>query len=365
MRLAIHMLFGLSAVLLLGAAEPICTPSGDCESDSDCAAGTVCEPKGPDCSTEMSCVSGCHQDSDCNQGLVCQQVACFTCPCPGQCVEDSELAQEGEACGADIDTQCAEGLYCAFGLVTCGTPPVVGVCRTMATCDTEFDCENPDNIWGHIECEGAAQCQDNACAWICIHGCEGENPAGCVENACPAGQICSFDYDGDVCIPSYCSCQEEGWACTDDCGGGVCVEDPGAQEGEGCGDDIDTQCAEGLYCAFGEVWCGTPPMVGVCRAMGSCGNENDCMDANNFWNHDTCEGAALCVENLCDWSCFSDQSCAADSDCDPGTVCEARGPGCDTELTCMSGCHQDSDCDQGQSCLLPACFTCPCPGYCE
>ncbi|HEU4533334.1 MAG TPA: hypothetical protein VFS00_04420, partial [Polyangiaceae bacterium] len=50
--------------------------------------------------------------------------------------------------------------------------------------------------------------------------CEGPNPAGCVENACPPNAVCDTTLG---CFPSHCSCFDGQWACTDDCGGGVCV----------------------------------------------------------------------------------------------------------------------------------------------
>ena len=70
-------------------------------------------------------------------------------------------------------------------------------------------------------------------------------------------------------------CHEQGWNCPmfsplppylevrGVCDAGTCkVEyvDIRAKEGDSCGDDINVQCADGLYCAFGLNWCGTPPV---------------------------------------------------------------------------------------------------------
>jgi len=77
----------------------------------------------------------------------------------------------------------------------------------------------------------------------------------------------------------------------------------GAKEGESCGDDINTKCGDGLYCAFGLNWCGTPPVTGVCRKMGDCGAVSDCDNADNSWIHPMCVGKATCTQGHCGWSC--------------------------------------------------------------
>jgi inhibitor of cysteine peptidase len=76
-------------------------------------------------------------------------------------------AKEGEACGDDIDKTCVDGLYCAFGLNWCGTPPVTGVCRKLGDCGAVSDCENPDNSWAHPMCVGKATCAQGHCGWKC------------------------------------------------------------------------------------------------------------------------------------------------------------------------------------------------------
>jgi predicted secreted protein len=77
----------------------------------------------------------------------------------------------------------------------------------------------------------------------------------------------------------------------------------GAKEGEACGDDINTKCGDGLYCAFGLNWCGTPPVTGVCRKMGDCGAPSDCLNQDNIWIHPMCMGQATCEQGHCGWDC--------------------------------------------------------------
>lgn len=81
------------------------------------------------------------------------------------------------------------------------------------------------------------------------------------------------------------------------------VDTRAAQEGDACGDDIGVKCGAGLYCAFGLNWCGTPPVTGVCRQMGDCGAESDCLNGENIWIHPMCMGKATCDGGKCGWDC--------------------------------------------------------------
>ena len=76
---------------------------------------------------------------------------------------------------------------------------------------------------------------------------------------------------------------------------------PGAgQEGDNCGDN-GVKCADGLYCATG--WCGTPPVIGICKKNGTCEWAGDCSNPDNAWPHVKCMGHAECTDNTCDWIC--------------------------------------------------------------
>ena len=51
-----------------------------------------------------------------------------------------------------------------------------------------------------------------------------ENPAGCFQTGCDEGYECIVDES--ECVPSWCGCDGfyGDWFCTEDCGGGSCVE---------------------------------------------------------------------------------------------------------------------------------------------
>ncbi len=77
------------------------------------------------------------------------------------------LAKENEACGADINVKCESGLYCAFGLNWCGTPPRTGVCRPHGTCGALSDCQDPNNQWFAPACVGPVVCEAGSCGKKC------------------------------------------------------------------------------------------------------------------------------------------------------------------------------------------------------
>ena len=91
-------------------------------------------------------------------------------------------------------------------------------------CDTTLGCLS-----------SGCYCDADAWDWVCDAdcgggycvpdptGCMGPNLAGCANSACPIGEVCM--QTSGVCVPSYCACDQFGmWSCTDDCGGGICVD---------------------------------------------------------------------------------------------------------------------------------------------
>ncbi len=66
-----------------------------------------------------------------------------------------------------------------------------------------------------------AQCIDGSCTSAY---CMSDNPAGCFQTGCDEGYECIVD--PNECVPSWCGCDGfyGDWFCTEDCGGGSCVE---------------------------------------------------------------------------------------------------------------------------------------------
>ncbi len=69
--------------------------------------------------------------------------------------------------------------------------------------------------------EPYAQCIDGTCTSAY---CMSNNPAGCFQTGCDEGYECIIDES--ECMPSWCGCDGfyGNWFCTEDCGGGSCVE---------------------------------------------------------------------------------------------------------------------------------------------
>ena len=65
------------------------------------------------------------------------------------------------------------------------------------------------------------QCLNNYCQ---LAYCYDPNPEGCFNSGCPDGYECIDD--PNYCVPSSCGCDEfyGEWTCTEDCGGGTCVQ---------------------------------------------------------------------------------------------------------------------------------------------
>ena len=87
------------------------------------------------------------------------------------------------------------------------------------------------NDWSTYDCGGGvcdcmslpnSVCNDGDCE---LAYCYDENPAGCFVSGCPDGFECIDD--PNQCVPSMCYCDESNfygnWYCTEDCGGGTCV----------------------------------------------------------------------------------------------------------------------------------------------
>jgi len=100
-----------------------------CETDADCAPGTVCRCAGDVLGPVTRCVpSGCTEDSDCDAGEVCQfaQSEGYDCGAEvlnGACTTPADVCETDAPC---IDTPCAfDGQKWDCSLIACGRPFVV------------------------------------------------------------------------------------------------------------------------------------------------------------------------------------------------------------------------------------------------
>ena len=156
---------------------------------------------------------------ECEAACFDDQLTCDEIPA------EYELLHIGEFATCEYDMDCiAVWGDCGVGL---------GGCHYSVNVELypEDEIHELVNIWyeegcmeGVCDCIGPpyAQCVNNVCTSAY---CMGENPAGCLQTGCPDGFECEVNEND--CIPSFCSCEGDfygSWTCTEDCGGGVCVE---------------------------------------------------------------------------------------------------------------------------------------------
>lgn len=245
--------------------------STSCGADADCGEGEVC--KGGTCSRQKT--AGCRSNADCEQGQVCKDDPDSCDPATCVCVEGTWQCEgcDGTVCMerapdeceprdpplCDEDADCAEDQVCKErpgecdpsscscddGTWGCTADCNGSVCVNEASsndceprdpplCETDADCgenevckERPDSCdpsnCGCTE-QGDWNCTRDCGGTVCVptdNACPGENPAGCSsDEECGEGQICE---ETPNCVSSTCSCDGGSWVCTDDCGGGECV----------------------------------------------------------------------------------------------------------------------------------------------
>jgi hypothetical protein len=119
--------------------------------------------------------------NDCPSGYWCRP----TYPRGGmECVP---FVGEGESCEGHVTTpeKCKPGLDCLTGLddypgicivlcsdnADCGTgrfcSPWYQACIDNGSCIDSLDCDNPDNAYAHMDCEGYGTCNGRTCTWTC------------------------------------------------------------------------------------------------------------------------------------------------------------------------------------------------------
>jgi len=223
---------GSAAVLLLGMALT--------------GARTNCVPIEPDepvCPGENP--QGC-VDTGCPEGEVCLATSGRCIPSQCTCDEEAAVWVCTEDCGGGVcvprDGVC-EGPNpqgCRAG----GCPAGQRCVQDPATCvPSACACDPATGTWlCTADCGGGVCVPDEA------EPCPGENPAGCVSRGCPPGSVCR---PSDECIPSVCGCDASigAWVCTADCSGGACVPAEEACAGpnpQGC---VRTGCPAGQTCA--------------------------------------------------------------------------------------------------------------------
>ena len=281
-------------IMLSTGAWAQAEPPTSCTSDADCGEGEICElmpcampdcdPDDPECEPPPPCdssgfcqaegsgggwTSECEQDSDCGQGYVCEVVGGTSCACPAgqscpECDEPTEIkgcvpapctaasdcgdgliciTVEYEACEPQATAPCAEGQECApppepscdtVSESFCG-PPYVAPCETASDCGDGFTCEAAEVC----VCEGTTDSTDAGAPPS--SGSSSDGSSGGSSGGAPASDEEQQEEDNCTCSPTgqnqcvlietVCTGDEqcpEGWSCQAEPSPAIsCVEIPG------------------------------------------------------------------------------------------------------------------------------------------
>lgn len=385
------------------AADGAASPTGECQTNSDCAAlfpdlgpceVALCNISDGACKVDFKAdLTPCSNGNACIADSLCEEGACvgglnLVCNDDNPCTTDACDPAQGclftaKSGACDDGNPCTENDSCEDGL--CAGASSTCPCISDNSCG-EFDDDNPCN--GELICGDANTCVvDPETIIVCDQpgtGCLVSqcNPAigQCVLTPAENGTVCD---DGDVCtLEDRCvagACiSESSVACpTDDvCQIGTCQPDIGCVFGDKTG-----PCDDGNPCTSDDAC-----LNGVCVGGG---NECDCevdADCGDFDDGDLCNGVVGCIENKCETLPGSAVVCdvvkngpCTVTECQPATgVCEtvptidgtacSDGDRCTLDDQCVSGtctgtvdracgggCLDSGDCDDLDPCTIDEC----------
>lgn len=236
--------------------------------------------------------------------------------------ERSSLSYHRQNLGDKIEVKrcvsnrdCAEDTYCA-----------AGQCLQMGSCETEWDCRNPNNIYPVVECTGPLVCNKEIkqCGRECGPTCSN----GSFEEKCLVDPCAST---AGVCnMKNFTSCSN------DYCGGcnALLFNEVGTHElcaipklenvdqARTCTSSVD--CGESEYCS-----------EGTCKDFGQCSSDADCFNPDNVYGGMKCVGPISCdmKQKRCSRTCDA-TNCPADKppvEC-LKSICEDIEDSCESEV---------------------------------
>ena len=359
---------------------------GDCQADSDCAAGNWCEAgvcvvkseQGGSCATDSQCGSG-----NCVDGVCCNTACegqCQACDVPGlvgTCTavtgaphgQRASCDTDGSACGGTCDGENTDA--CAYPTVSCRDASCAdGVATAAARCSAGR-CPAPQE-----QACGQFACGVSACNGDCTSDADCAGSSWCSAGVCTPkqalGGACTSDTQcgGGNCVDGVCcntACDGQCEACDVAGSVGTCAPVAGAPhgsraacatDGSMCGGTCDGSTRDA--CSYPEVTVecvaasctnGVETRSSSCNGAGACAAPQTALCGQNACGETSCEATCTsdaqcgvgssCVAGTCESTCTSDAQCGAGSSCVAGT-CEA---------TCTS----DAQCGVGSSCVAGAC----------
>ena len=317
-----------------------CT-SFQCNADSDCGPGYVCDTQSNQCVSSGPGADGGNLP-DATGG---------TCTSPLQC-------PTGENCGTDdkchpgdcSSSGCPSGLVCKLsnGALTCVGPNTTGNDGGLPDASTDAG----DNFTG---CHNDAQCADGGAGAKCIDGVCIAAVDQCSDGTqCPNAERCVQGVCTPKCGPSQ-ACPT-GYSCDTN---GVCTGDPTP-----CGAAGET-CATGTTCV--DQHC-VPP----CGAGDSCPTGLVCVDHGCIPDQKPqfvcqvegkpgdgqvgdCATGSICLHHACYIACSIDAGADACKTAGQFNTCKSVTTGTGTYSVCGSDSNLGNQCDptQGLACTSP------------
>ncbi len=171
-------------------------------------------------------------------------------------------------------------------------------------------------IYGLAGCEGGYPELPRGCAWRCksVYGSQG------------IGESCNEYDEGDDCAQGLeCSFEAR------------CIPACDGQEGDGC--EYPEQCADGLYCRYGDTAVCAKPVV----AGAACVYETD-LCADGHYCHET--------DEVCAAYAGSGAACDEASECAPGLYCDLDVLRCAAEPEAGDVCGDRLECVDEAYCVI-------------
>lgn len=317
-------------------------------------------------------VPGPEEDGDdcCREVRVCETV-CDDYGCYDECSTETRCPDNcTQQCAGDLD--CPKSSVCIDGVCTGRNFDNTGTGGLCQTCETAYDCAEPDSRCVRLYFDRSPDGGPKVCATDCESAID-----------CPLGFEC-VDEPGtpEVCVPDE-QLGSTDRVCPDDRPDGIeCFSSRNCDAGESC---IDNQCV-------------APD--GECTEDSDCGAGARCRNATcvddsepECLSRTDCRSDEICVDGTCtprnpEGPCVENEDCASDAVCVDGSClsrCENRTDCNDSSEICRQGlcqpieCRFNSDCGTGELCVDAQCrprcsddagcadgYVCAQPGgYCE
>ena len=169
--------FNKSKKVDCGGSCPLSCEEIECEKDSDCESGYICEAY---LCIKKSVTEKCTSDSDCDYGKTCVDGECVVkkqitekCTSDSDCIMGEEECINGE-CVSKITKECTSDSDCPFDYICSNgycTPKGAEKCTSDSDCKSGYECKNGSCIIKSVtECTLDSDCTKYGSGLVCKEG---------------------------------------------------------------------------------------------------------------------------------------------------------------------------------------------------